>query len=280
MARGLFVTDLDGTLIEWQGGMAERNVRLLRRAIEQDVVVAVVTGRRRSTVFRDLTELEGLPFRTSCSNGAVLLGPDHVTVERVHELAWTGVLDLARRADASARALIGITLPDDLAEPDALIRTPDGTWAEAVAPWDPATHVVLEERVAIARRLVHAALHCATREDAERLEALARECCGPEVDVHAVKSPRGGGALAEVVVPGGKGRTVRDLVSSLGIPEGATGAIGDDMNDGSLLDAARHRYAVGGSILASRRPDVTEVAPAERAAVADALERFLAELSG
>jgi hydroxymethylpyrimidine pyrophosphatase-like HAD family hydrolase len=209
----------------------------------------------------------------------VLLAPDNVSIAQVHELAWPGVLEVARLADrAAVRALIGITVAEGIDEPDALVRSMEGAWARAHSPWDPTTHEPVEESVALARPLVHAALHCLTREDAERLEAIARRCCGPDVDLHAVKSPRGGGALAEIVVAGGKGRAVRDLAATLEVPLDMTAAIGDDMNDAALLDAARHRFAVGGSVLAERRRDVAEVAPAEDAAVADALERFLAEI--
>jgi hypothetical protein len=51
------------------------------------------------------------------------------------------------------------------------------------------------------------------------------------------------------------------------------------MNDARLVDAASHRYAAGGSVLAARRPDAVAVARAEDGAVADALERFRSGLS-
>lgn len=273
--RGLFVTDLDGTLLSFETQELPEASRLaMERASAAGIALAVATGRRRGSFRRDRHRLAGLEFRVSLSNGAVLLAHDNDSPARVFEMAWEGALELARLAQPGIFGLLAIAAPVD-DETDCFIVRPDGRVLAAPSPWEPESHREVGLDGMLERRLVHAALHVASRELADELEPEARRLfAGQPVEVHAVRSPGGGGALLEIVVLGGKGRVVRELAAELGIPLENTAAIGDDMNDARLLDAAGHRFAVGGSILALRRPDAREVRTAEEGAVADALEVF------
>lgn len=279
-ARGLFVTDLDGTLLSFETReLPPRSRDAMARASEEGVALAIATGRRRGSYRADKHRLEGLSYRVSLSNGAVLLSPDNDSPSAVHDFSWEGALKLAALDRPGVHGLIAIAAPGAEHEPDCYVLRPDGRVLAAPAPWDERTHrpVGLEEPTS--RPLVHAALHVVSRELAEELEPEAHAIfAGAPVEVHSVRSPGGGGALLEIVTEGGKGRAVRDLARELGVPFERTAAIGDDMNDARLLDAAAHRFAVGGSVLAARRPDAREVRTAEEGAVADALEFFVASL--
>jgi HAD superfamily hydrolase (TIGR01484 family) len=279
--HALFVTDLDGTLVRFEdGSLPEAHRDAIARATDAGIAVAIATGRRRDSWRSDRHRLAGLRLRVSLSNGAVLLGEDNDAPLSVHGFEWEGALRLARTTGAGVHRLLAVTAPDAKAAHDCYVLHADGRVFEAPTPWREATHRAVTLDAALARPLVHAALHVATREQAEEIEHEARAIfAGQEVETHVVRSPGGGGALLEIVVAGGKGRAVRDLASELGIPLERTGAIGDDMNDGRLLDAAAHRYAVGGSVLAARRPDAIEVLKCDEGAVADALERFAREMS-
>ena len=288
--RALFVTDFDGTLVSFESGsLPDVNRRAIERATNEGVAIAIASGRRRGSFRKDRHRLHGLQYRVSLSNGAVLLAPDNDTPAQVHDFAWSGALRLAEIAGEGVHALLAIAAPQDelldcyvfRSRGDCHVFRSDGSLFAAGNPWKPETHVPARLEEATSRRLVHAALHVASRELAEELEPEARAIFaseGADVEVHAVRSPGGGGALLEVVVSGGKGRAVRDLAGELGIPFERTGAIGDDMNDARLIDAVAHRYAVGGTVLAERRSDVTVTRNAAEGAVADALERFLREL--
>jgi hydroxymethylpyrimidine pyrophosphatase-like HAD family hydrolase len=284
MFRALFVMDLDGTLVGGDdAALPDANVRALRRANEAGVAVAIATGRRRSGFRRERDRLDGIAFRVSLSNGAVLLLEDNERAARIHEIPRAGVLELARLRAPGVRKLIAIAAPGEEPAagepPDAVLCLPDGRWMTSHSPWDASTLREIDPASALDRPIVHAALHVDSRELAESLEEQAGEAfAGMDVEVHSVRSPRSGGALVEVVVAGGKGRTVVDLAEELGIPREATAAIGDDMNDARLLDAAAFRYAVGGSVLAARRSDATVTGTCNEGAVADALGRFLREL--
>lgn len=280
--HALFVTDLDGTLLAEDARMPPRNLEAMRRAHALGVALAVVTGRRRSTVLRETPRLEGLPCRIAASNGAVVLGEDHTTIEACLELDWAGAATLAGLPALAHARMHCITLPPADAgdePPETFVLSPhERAWFHSHAPWKPETYLPAQPALARARPLLHVALVLATRDEAERAEPLVREAFGHTVAVHTVQVPYGEGALLEAVPRGGKGNAVRHLVARLGLRHEATGAIGDDMNDADLLDAVRHRYAVGGSLLAARRQDAVEVAPARAGAVADALERFCAEV--
>lgn len=282
--RALFVTDLDGTLLDGPRGVPTANVEALHEAADAGVALALVTGRRRTTIAAEHAVLKGLTYFTCASNGAVVLGPDHHSPVHVREIGWAGVLEAARRPSFRNASLLCITLPADPAPgqplvPDVAVLAPlSGRWHFATHAWDRETWNPCEADDALSHPLLHLAVWVETREEAEALEPELREIFGADVDVHCVARPGSTEAMAEVVPLGGKGSAVRHLAEKLGLPLEATGGVGDDMNDGALLDAVRHRFAVGGSLLARRRTDAVEVVRVEHAAVADAVRRFLAAM--
>lgn len=281
--RGLFVSDLDGTFFDDQGRVPPENLAAVARAYDAGVAFAIATGRRRSTFRRVRERLDGLPFRTSLSNGAVLLAPDNERFEQVLTIPWSGILALAERRHPAVKYLVAITAPPEPApgaaeEADSFVLTPDGGFHHAESPWDAATYVAVDPEHARSRTLIHAALVLDGREESERLESMAADCCGEGVTIHSVRSPVGRGVLLEVVVEGGKGRALRELAATLGVPLAATAGIGDEVNDRSLLEAAGHPYVVGGSFLASLGMTGTVVRTSSHGAVADAIDRFLETL--
>ena len=86
--RGLLVTDLDGTLIDAERRVPERNRAAIRRANEEGVAVAIVTGRRQSTIHPEHEKLAGLRYRVGASNGSVILGEDNLSIEQVRAMSW------------------------------------------------------------------------------------------------------------------------------------------------------------------------------------------------
>ncbi|HEX8223860.1 MAG TPA: HAD hydrolase family protein [Allosphingosinicella sp.] len=281
--RGLFVMDLDGTLIEGPGPLCQENQEALRRAAQAGIAIAIVTGRRRSTFRTERDRLDGLSFRSSVSNGAVLLRPDNEGVEAVHQIAWEDVLKLMSLLPAGTGArCVAVTLPpeDRMHEaetPDALIVTAEGRFFHAPDSIEPELQESLEEnaidrRMALSRRLVHAAVHVPEAESVAQVCALVRATFGDAVSMHVAKPPRAPGAMVEILPRGGKGLAVRNLAASFEVAEEAIGAIGDGANDVTLLEAARHRYAIRGSVLAEVFPSAIRVGP--QAGVAEALMLF------
>jgi len=268
---GLFVTDLDGTLLDAEGRVPEANRAAVARAEAAGVAVAVVTGRRRSTIGEIHAQLSPCRYRFSTSNGAVVLAADHASPEAVRDLPWEGVLEVARLPVARAARVLCITLPPTPAPGEempvdlAILEPASDRWWLAPKMAEPDGWRPADRDAVRAQPLLHVAVWVETREEAERIEPAVRAIHGDRASVHSVTFPRTSTGLCEVVPRGGKGNAVQHLAQVLGVGPERTGAIGDDMNDGALLDAAAHRYAVGGSVLAARRSD----------AVADALDRFL-----
>lgn len=285
--RALFIMDLDGTLLDSRGTLWPENHEAMRRAANDGIAVAIVTGRRRSTFRAERDRLTNCLFRASVSNGAVLLASDNETIERVHPLEWEPVLELLTSISpkSGGRCLAVTVLGEgdtrDTDSPDALIVTSSGDYYYAPCLCEPELQEVREENaltrtLALSRKLVHAALQVPDEHAAGDIVRLAEALC-PGVTVYATKPPRAAGALVHIVARGGKALAVRDLAASLGVAPEAVGAIGDGANDVSLLEAAARRYAIAQSELAAVFPSAALVSG--RSAVAEALRSFARDMS-
>ena len=280
--------DLDGTLLDSRGTLWPEDHEAMRRAADDGVAVAIVTGRRRSTFRAERDRLTECVFRASVSNGAVLLAPDNETIERVHPLEWEPILELLSTMSPNwAGRCLAVTVPDEGAmhevdPPDALIITSGGDYYYAPSLCEPELQEMREENAltrasALSSKLVHAALHVPDESSAGDIVRLAKALC-PDATIYATRPPRAAGVLVDIVAGGGKALTVRDLAASLGVAPEAVGAIGDGVSDVSLLEAAAHRYAIEQSDLAAVFTSAVPVSG--RSAVAEALSRFARDLSG
>ncbi|MGH9599425.1 MAG: HAD family hydrolase, partial [Terracidiphilus sp.] len=245
--RGLFVMDLDGTLLDRDGRIAERNFAAMRRASSEGIALAIVTGRRRSTFRPERARFEGIALRASVSNGSVLLSADNETVERVHEISWSGFERACQMLPRRGiKACIAVTLPPVPAPgepelPDALIFVAGRGFYHAASPWEPERQIAsrqfaISAEAAMSRPLVHAAFHVANSELAAGLVPLIAEAYGKDALVYATPPPRAGGVLIDVLARGGKGLAIADLASSLRVSREAIAAIGDERNDLPLLE--------------------------------------------
>jgi len=279
--------DLDGTLLDSRGSSSPENHEAMRRATDDGIALAIVTGRRRSTFRAERDRFTDVPFRASVSNGAVLLAPDNDTIERVHPLQWEPVLELLHTISRTVRGrCLAVTVPgeggtDEVDVPDALIITSAGGYYYAPSPCEPELQEAhaeneLTRTSALSRTLVHAALHIPEEASAVDIVRLGEAFC-PGAAVYAARPPRAAGTLVHIGAGGGKALAVRDLAASLSVGFEAVGAIGDGVNDVSLLDAAGRRYAIAGSELAAVFPSATRVCG--QGAVAVALGAFTLDLS-
>ena len=281
---GLFVTDLDGTLLDPERRIPARNLEVMARAIEAGVVVAIVTGRRLSSLRREYAKLDGLSYRAAASNGAVILRPDNLWPEAIHRVAWEHMEEVALRPELVGASRLCIVAPPERAEADdgqpdcIVVEAGTGRWLCSWTPYERETLVPVLRASVMARHLVHVAFEFDTIGLALQAAEGLRAHLPAALSMHIVSRPYASGALLELVPRGGKGLALRYLAKTLGIAAERTGAVGDELNDWDLLEAARHRYVVGGSPLELARPDATPVASASEAAVAEALERFLREL--
>lgn len=277
--RALFVTDLDGTLLGPDKEIPRRNLEAIRMATACGVVVAVVTGRRRSTVAREYVKLDGLDYRVATSSGAVILGGDNWTPEVVHGFPWALADEVAASDALRGARVLCMVVPAVHDEHDCyVIDVATGSFGSSATPYRAESVVAADAAHARQMTLVHIAVHWDDRSRADDFVAALSRRLPAAASAHVSTSPVGFGALAEIVPRGGKGLALAHFASAHGVSPDRTAAIGDDLNDIDLLAAATHRFAVGGSRLSRARPDAIEVGPASDGAVADALERFVAAM--
>ena len=220
VGRMLFVTDLDGTLLDPNGVVEGRSEVALRRLSEAGVVVAVATGRRLESARRKTVGMEFLDWIIS-SNGAVTFDAHRGLVSRVSMISeprTLGVLNALahiKLADCRAELLIDGLLK----EVDARDLDPDATRRET--------------------KLVSMSLDVRSVESQESLGSLVQRLDGL-CDVHRSSAPR----LDLTACGVSKASALRHLCRRVGIARSDTIACGDNSNDAQMLRWANLGVAV------------------------------------
>ncbi len=265
MLRPLCIfTDLDGTLFGADSEMSERTIRALQAADAAGVLVVAATGRSHRTTTHRLAPARVLRWAL-CSNGAVRFdlsagAPTEVTT--IHRESIAAVVMAARAALPDVgfgwETIDGFGFEGEFAHPpgDVLQNPGPRTGPQDLADVEEAiklyiSHPVLTD-VALQRAL---APHLPTSVDAATSGA-------PFIEATAITATKGAAAAA--------------LAEDLGFEASDTAAIGDQMNDRSLLLWTGHAIAMGNA-----HPDILELADEVTARNTDdgaaaAIERLIA----
>lgn len=244
MAIRLLALDLDGTLLNHEGKISERNLAALAKAREGGVKVAVVTGRR----FRDSRPIAlelGLDVPLVAHNGA--LTKHARTLETVAVLplplaAAQAALAIGRRNEADAllsddHVGLGILVYDKLSGAN--------TAAHRYVAWARRIHGEEEGRDAVRQvesleeYLDHDPVHIAfsgTCAAMDHLEEEMRSELGDAVKVLCTKYPDQDFTLLDVVnADASKGAGVAAVAAELEVTREEVMAIGDNYNDLEML---------------------------------------------
>ncbi len=233
----LIATDLDGTLLDPSGRIAEAEAEAVRAASEAGIVVVVATGRplRWLDVLAPIADADPLVV---ASNGAVVYDLHADTVVRSHTLDVPLIGALAHDLRGALPGLLfaleegrrfstedawAYHLPDasrSLAQEESVTRR--GAWA-----------CVLAEAGDVVKFL---ALH--PDADPDDLLAAATDVLGGRAEVtHSVTAGRR--ALLEMSAPGiSKAATIAELAAERGITPAQVAAFGDMPNDLAMLEYA------------------------------------------
>jgi HAD superfamily hydrolase (TIGR01484 family) len=277
IATRLIAIDMDGTLLNSDGHVSERNLAALRAAEAQGIEIAIATGRRHCYAMRVLRELDR-PAETALisSNGTVirtlgseLLYREHMPVEtarwlceHVREFRGTLVLTFDKvKADGEDER--GALVCEGVEELNESI----GRWMEVNEPY--IAHVTPIERALDDAALIQMML-CGPVDRMREAEAhlltdpritnVDTEC-GPgiEVTLHRTEYPHRDLCIMDILPAGcSKASALLHLAELRGINASEILAIGDNWNDVPMLQMAGQS-----AVMANAPADLLELA-AER----------------
>lgn len=236
----MIVTDLDGTLLNAQGAVSERNAAALRRAQADGVLVAVATG-RPAWWLHPLIDC-GYQGKAICLNGALVcdVGTGEVlsTVPLLPDTMrkFLAGLDSQIAGYAVAVERVGVEHPASFAEDRY-----DHPWAEEEFLAKEGGRFRITDREHL---LSEPAMKLMVRygHDSDALARIARDAGAEDVSV-TFSSDDG---LIEVAAAGvNKGVAVAKLAADNGIDAADVVAFGDMPNDAEMLAWAGHSYAMG-----------------------------------
>ena len=257
----LVATDLDGTIVPWDGVISERTVRVLQAVEAAGVPVVFVTGRPPRWM-SDIAARTGHAGLAVCANGALVYDLHSEQVVDHFPLSVEVGLDVARRLrDALPDIGFAVETLDGFAHEPSYQPRWDVGQARAVATLED-----IYDGVPVVKLLArHEQL------DADALLAAAREVVGDVAELtHSSTS-----GLLEISATGvSKATTLALLCDRRGIDAADVVAFGDMPNDLPMLAWAGRSYAVEGAHLDVLAAVSRRAPAAEDDGVAQVLEQL------
>lgn len=260
----LLVSDLDGTLVDYDGTISPRVKGAVRRAMDKGVRVTLATGRIFQVTLPFAEELNPNAPLICCNGGLII---DFLTREVVYQ--ETIPLPLVREAVrfAEEKGLrLGIYFDDhrtSLEKPD-----PEGGFYLYLSGVQ--MHIV-EDPLAFLNREPLKFLITTDEEESELIITQLQERLGNRMRVF-----RSTPVLVEAALPGlSKARGLAHLAAHLGIKREETMAIGDNDNDAEMLAWAGLGVAMGNATPKTKAA-ADYIAPSiSEDGAAEAIERFI-----
>jgi Cof subfamily protein (haloacid dehalogenase superfamily) len=245
----LIALDIDGTIIGDDQAIATRTIEAVRRAMERDVAVSLVTGRMVSSAMRFATEL-GLTGPIVGYQGGLIRAMPMPDTRRLGKL----LLHTPLPAEA-ARGIVAWTrargLDPHVNHLERFILRADDPRADDYSAFMGAKAELVPDLLEAIDHPVTKILAVGEPPVPVEVAPLARAEFAGRADV-TISHPR----FLEFVAPGvSKGRAVRFLARRLHIPLAATLAIGDQWNDLEMLAEVGH-----GTAMPSAPPEVRAAA--------------------
>jgi Cof subfamily protein (haloacid dehalogenase superfamily) len=261
----LFATDLDGTLVDNQGHIAEEDVAALRRARELGVTVVVATGRIPTIIEHFLDRLEVTDTEPVVGGQGAMVALRNGKILHTLTIPRDVVEDGAALAREMGAVPVYYTTREIVMERVAFSPEEDTYWLGKGLRYDPDPLAHLEgDLVKI----------LAVHPDVSKVEALLRafrERIGDRAEV--VRSHHW--FVEAVNKRATKGEAIAWIARELGIQREEVLAIGDADNDVSMLRWAGHSAAPADGAPEARAAAEWIAPPQKDHAVAAALEHFL-----
>ncbi len=265
----LLVIDIDGTLVNRDGDISDRDRQALAQAAASGVKVALSTGRviRACRRIIDLLSLDGYHI---FFDGALVSDPHHnreVYVQPLKKEVVRRAVEFTRKNDTYLELYSSESFFAERENWSDAIHSNffkvEPTFVDFSGIWE-------RERIIKAEMVVH------NSEEAAKAESFKKEFDG-SLRFSIARAPAYPGIdFVNIIDPGvSKGEALKALTSFLDIPISEVIAIGDGLNDISLLEVAGTAVAMGNAF-----PEVKKVADyitldVENSGVAVVVERFV-----
>lgn len=260
----LVASDLDGTLLDPDGRLSLRTIAALQAAAAADITVIAATGRSFRTAGHRLRPAEVLRTMV-CSNGALVYDLHDDRIDRMHTIAG----DTLRHLFAALRTThpqlrFGWETRDGFGVEADFGRKPGDSEHDSSLIGGPQHADQVDE--AIKAFIAHP--------EVEQVEL--QRLIAPHLTA-GLNGATSGARFVEVTAAGiDKGATVATIAEEWGVDQSEVVAIGDQMNDESMLRWAGTSVAMGNA-----RPELKEFAdvvapPVSESGAAWAIERLAA----
>jgi HAD superfamily hydrolase (TIGR01484 family) len=271
----LLAIDADGTLLDERKRVTARSRAALAELHRRGTTILLTTGRRYRTAL-PIVAKTGLPLTVAAHNGVLIRrSADDSTVLR-RTMAGSDMVDVVRflRADEIHPVVFvdryaeGIDFVHDVEHPD------DPYWRDV---WDRnRDHFLRTDDLSEVSAGVLVVAAWGTVERLLEMEARFAAAFGDRLTHHVVTNVHYLGAVFEAYSPeAGKGAALRAFRERLGVPAEEVCAIGDDVNDLSMLEEAGLSIAMGNAVESVLAAADRVTGSNEEEGLAEALERWI-----
>ena len=262
MKAKLFVTDMDGTLLNSQRKITDKVKLAIKKAVEAGVIFTVATGRMHISALPYVQEL-GIDVPVITYNGALIkyASGDEVFASYLDKQLVQSLVDYAQEQN------IHIQLYSD----DKLYYSQENELSKFYQTAAGVTgHPVGDALVEYMDKVPKLLLIGRNPEEADRAARdIAAKFAGQIV---AVKSTP---IYVELIKPGiNKASAIAKMAEIYKVPSEAILAIGDSNNDITMLQSAHYGVAMGNANADVKRIAKYQVADCDHDGIAEAIERF------
>jgi len=271
----LLALDIDGTLLNSEFAIGERDLTALRRAHEMGVQVMLCTGRRHTFAMPVAKQL-GFEMWLCTSNGAVTRSSSGKTFHR----EFLGAEVCRQLVQHMAEFRGGTVLTFDKDTRGALVIERDDDMRESVGRWLDHNAAYIEHFSPIEMSLTEdplQAMFCGTIERVEQAERrLAEFPLLPGLSVMKTQYDHRNLSMVDVLPKGvSKGHAMARWAAAHGIAKDQIMAIGDNFNDVDMLEAAGHPFIMGNACAELKQNGWRLTLSNDECGVAAALEQLL-----
>lgn len=262
MRARLFVTDMDGTLLDKNHKISQGNKHAIKRAVEAGVIFTIATGRMHASALPYAQDL-GLDVPIITYNGALIktVSGKELFASYLDENVVKELLDFAAESDIYVQTYSDDKLYFKEDCPQARqYQEACGVPGQAVG----------ENIYQYIHNVPKMLMIGSTPEESDAVVKLINQKFGGHIE--AMKSNP---TYVELIKPGvNKATAIERLAEIMGIPSEQVLAIGDSSNDVTMLASVAISVAMGNANAEAKEAARYMVTDNEHDGVAEALERF------